>query len=367
MASPTVSFSNITIASQSTPKTVTTSGTAILGDIAYAVAYIQNDANPVTSVTCDGVTGDFKTRITGSGIYAFWGAFTGSTANPTFTFNFGGSVSTVLFVSVISGCGNRAAPFDHNAAFPTITTGNNASYTTSNPDDLLVWDGVNQAASAPTAPTGWTTVQSNNYFNIASQTFAVLSQSATVSGLAPVGTGTIDRVLVDAFTGNAPFTARRRARPPPPRGGLGVGSGIPFRPAAFRGGTAPFPTPAGTIRGAPIGFQPAPLAGLPALAMFDAASKVWVRQVAETTNAILEGKLNATLEVTLTASVASTTVVDVRISAYSVLLFTPLTANAATELASGALYVSVRKKGEATIVHTNNAQTDREFNMLIIG
>lgn len=150
----------------------------------------------------------------------------------------------------------------------------------------------------------------------------------------------------------APFRGPLRPwRSGPPAGG-GAGSGSASAPATS---------------GAPIGFQPAPLAGLPVGILSESASRVWVRQVAETTNNILQGKLNATLLVTLGHDSASTTVIDSRISAFSALLFTPLTANAAAELAAGALYVSERKQGQATIAHQNSAQTDRDFNMLIIG
>lgn len=162
---------------------------------------------------------------------------------------------------------------------------------------------------------------------------------------------------------------------PIPRGSLGIAGAItlrPWRSGLFSGGTGGganggSASPIGVPRSASAGFQPAPTAGLPALTITETASRVWVRQVAEATNNILAGKLNATLLVTLAPNVASTTVTDVRISAYSAILFTPLTANAAAELASGGLYVSNRKAGEATIAHANGAQTDREFNMLIIG
>jgi hypothetical protein len=93
----------------------------------------------------------------------------------------------------------------------------------------------------------------------------------------------------------------------------------------------------------------------------------------EQTNSIVErinrGKVNASIDATLTANAATTTLVDARFASTSVLLFDPLTAHAATELAAGTMYVLAanRTNGSATITHANNAQTDRTFRVLIIG
>ena len=89
------------------------------------------------------------------------------------------------------------------------------------------------------------------------------------------------------------------------------------------------------------------------------------RRVAEVLNRAMLGKLNCTGTVTLTASAATTTLNDRRISAQSVILFMPTTANAATEIAT--MYVSARTQYSATIAHANNAQTDRTFGYVVIG
>ena len=91
-----------------------------------------------------------------------------------------------------------------------------------------------------------------------------------------------------------------------------------------------------------------------------------VRRIVDTVNRSLSGKLNVTLNVTLAANAASTTVIDARISAFSALLFTPLSANAAVEQAAGGLYVSAQQSGQATVQHANNAQIDRVFRMVIL-
>lgn len=93
------------------------------------------------------------------------------------------------------------------------------------------------------------------------------------------------------------------------------------------------------------------------------------RQTALTINQMLAGKLNAVLDITLTASVATTIVEDPRFGVNCALNFDPLTANAATEKAAGTLYVLAanRVTGQITITHANNAQTDRTFRLTVIG
>lgn len=92
-------------------------------------------------------------------------------------------------------------------------------------------------------------------------------------------------------------------------------------------------------------------------------------QVAATVNRLNRGKFNASVDVTLTANAASTVVTDERIGIGSVLLFDPVTAHAATELANGTLYAASvgRGNGAVTLTHANNSQTDRTFHMLVIG
>lgn len=89
------------------------------------------------------------------------------------------------------------------------------------------------------------------------------------------------------------------------------------------------------------------------------------RQIAEAVRLILDGKLNCVKTVTLTANAGSTTVTDERIGPTSFLGLMPKTANAAGALAT--TYISARSDGSATITHTNNAQADKTFVMLILG
>jgi hypothetical protein len=96
-----------------------------------------------------------------------------------------------------------------------------------------------------------------------------------------------------------------------------------------------------------------------------------VRRIAQAINNILQGKMNSVTTVTLAANVATTTLTDARISSKSFIGFQPTTANAAAAL--GTLYTSSQMGGTGTVTgsvvlnHANNAQTDRTFNVLIIG
>jgi len=99
----------------------------------------------------------------------------------------------------------------------------------------------------------------------------------------------------------------------------------------------------------------------------------WCRRIAQTLNGAMRGRTNNTGQVTLTAN-AATTAVNLsrgRLSENSVILFDPLTANAATELYGATMYVLSANRnvsGEVfTITHANNAQTDRIFKYAIIG
>lgn len=118
----------------------------------------------------------------------------------------------------------------------------------------------------------------------------------------------------------------------------------------------------------PPGFKPAPISGGEPKTLSAAATGSWVRQLAELVNNMLRGKINAVLQITLTAGAGSTIIKDARIGAYSVLLLEPLTAHAAAAL-YGSPYVleSSKSIGQVTLNHVNDANTDKTFNLLIIG
>jgi hypothetical protein len=93
---------------------------------------------------------------------------------------------------------------------------------------------------------------------------------------------------------------------------------------------------------------------------------MWMRDAVDVVNGVLAGKMNATLPVTLAVAPATTTtIIDARISGFSTLLFSPMTANAAAIHAS--IYVSSRSQGQAVITHSASAATNNDFMCLIVG
>lgn len=79
------------------------------------------------------------------------------------------------------------------------------------------------------------------------------------------------------------------------------------------------------------------------------------------------GRSNAVGSVTLTVSVATTTVTDKNCAVGSTIHFMPTTANAATEQGNGTMYVSAVANGSFTITHANSATTGRTFSYAISG
>lgn len=92
--------------------------------------------------------------------------------------------------------------------------------------------------------------------------------------------------------------------------------------------------------------------------------------IAAAVNAILSGKINAFGTVTLATGAGSTVVTDPRVGVNSVVFLFPQTANAATELGNGTIYVVATdniNKTSFKITHANSATTLRTFSWLLIG
>ena len=90
------------------------------------------------------------------------------------------------------------------------------------------------------------------------------------------------------------------------------------------------------------------------------------RDVSDVVNNILAGKQNNTDSVTLTNSATSTAVTDYRVGPTSVILFMPTTADGASELAAGGMYVSARAENTFTITHAS-ATTPRSYDYVVVG
>jgi hypothetical protein len=94
---------------------------------------------------------------------------------------------------------------------------------------------------------------------------------------------------------------------------------------------------------------------------------IWLRRLFDAFDNVRRGKINVVTDVTLTANAASTTLAHPLIGPESFLEFQPLTANAKAEYVGASFRVSSQTAESCVIAHANNAQTDREFRVLIIG
>jgi hypothetical protein len=91
-----------------------------------------------------------------------------------------------------------------------------------------------------------------------------------------------------------------------------------------------------------------------------------IRVVAQAVKQLIEGRSNASGQITLTANAASTTITKTTINGQAGFFMFPKTANAAAEMAAGGCYAVVTA-GSVVITHANNAQTDRTFYYVVIG
>ena len=88
-------------------------------------------------------------------------------------------------------------------------------------------------------------------------------------------------------------------------------------------------------------------------------------QVAEVTNGARRGKISPCNEITLRANETTTTLTSEDISANSHIFMFPLSANAASVIAS--TYISSMTNGQAVITHPSDANTDKTFDYVILG
>jgi ABC-type taurine transport system substrate-binding protein len=91
------------------------------------------------------------------------------------------------------------------------------------------------------------------------------------------------------------------------------------------------------------------------------------RDMARTINAQLIGKLNVTLDVTLNASAASTTITDARIGYTTAIIpAMAMTADGAAAIAAG-IWVDTLKSGSCVVHHASNAAADQKIRFVFIG
>ena len=86
-----------------------------------------------------------------------------------------------------------------------------------------------------------------------------------------------------------------------------------------------------------------------------------LKKVIRALQQLAAGRSNATGTVTLATSASTTVVSDPNCAAGTVPHLTPASANAATEVGNGTIYVSAVANGSFTITHANSATTGRTF------
>lgn len=110
-----------------------------------------------------------------------------------------------------------------------------------------------------------------------------------------------------------------------------------------------------------------PNLGTPAVPEFLPDEKQHRFLIAKQLNNVINGKINATLDVTLTHSATFTAVIDSRIGYYSAVIpAMALTANGATALSAG-IWVDTIISGSCKLHHPSVAATDQKLRLVIIG
>lgn len=111
-----------------------------------------------------------------------------------------------------------------------------------------------------------------------------------------------------------------------------------------------------------LGFlPPKPDAGASTLE----ALRQFTREIAQAVRVAMQGGLNVTSEVTLTAGDYYTVLEDPRITVRSFIDFMPLTVSAVG--ARSLLWVAAQESGKATLLHATDAATDQRFRYVVLG
>lgn len=88
-------------------------------------------------------------------------------------------------------------------------------------------------------------------------------------------------------------------------------------------------------------------------------------RIVQSIRQLIQGRSDATLEVTLTPGVTTTVVSAINCSKDSQVFLSPRTANAAAAVPT--TFISLVSNGSLTLTHANNAQTDRRFGIVAVG
>lgn len=91
------------------------------------------------------------------------------------------------------------------------------------------------------------------------------------------------------------------------------------------------------------------------------------RQLAQAAEAAMAGRTNNVLDVTVDANQAATTVTDSRIGVNTVAIAVPTTVNAQAAAIWPYRDVSSPVNGSMSLIHTNNADADKTYKIILVG
>lgn len=109
-----------------------------------------------------------------------------------------------------------------------------------------------------------------------------------------------------------------------------------------------------------------PFSGFPGVPEYMAREDEHRRQIARVLNSTRQGKVNATLDITLRVNQITTTVTDARVGYTSWLGFMGLTEAGAGAIGRG-IWVTALKSGSCVLNHQASAETDQDIRLLIMG
>lgn len=188
--------------------------------LAYIVYEINSGTMPtVTSVTSSGLTFVKRSSVLnnpGGGrqaaVEVWWATAATTLSSQTITVTLSSSIDDAgVAVFGVSGAGDPTNPWDSDPSLPSVGAGNpgpiSLNYSTTDPDDLVIWCEGGNAGGNTSAPSGFTTIA--NLVNGGGALFADLAtageaQSVAASGQTVVGTSTLTNIrcaIVDAITG----------------------------------------------------------------------------------------------------------------------------------------------------------------------
>lgn len=200
---------------------ITFMGTFQANDVAYVMVgeFTGTGTSTISSVSCDG-SSNATARHSGfnNALNAAWATISSPTTNPVFTVHFTTTADCALTGIIVRGAKNPTSPFDSGTSLPAQTSTATATFTTSDPNALLIFGGAINNAADLAPPSGWTLCGWSEPGSFCQ--LATMFSATAVSGLTAIqvgGTGPF--TYADAISDGPgvisfphPYMAQRRHR-----------------------------------------------------------------------------------------------------------------------------------------------------------